>query len=80
MIIMVLELILSVLYKLLVSKIYFCYITDVLTPQEAVAFLRQNQNVEQHKIEELLNYGYPCYTTQIVWHFLFNFWTIYMKF
>lgn len=51
--------------QLLVSTIDFRYITDVITPEEAVEMLKQGQNGKQERIGELLKEGYPCYTTQV---------------
>lgn len=53
--------------ELLVSTIDFRYITDVVTPAEAVAFLRQNAAGKEQREKELLEVGYPCYTTQVGW-------------
>ncbi|XP_037042943.1 mitochondrial enolase superfamily member 1-like [Bradysia coprophila] len=53
--------------ELLVSTIDFRYITDVVTPAEAVEFLRQNAAGKEKREKELLEVGYPCYTTQVGW-------------
>ncbi|XP_055305828.1 mitochondrial enolase superfamily member 1-like [Sitodiplosis mosellana] len=52
---------------LLVSTIDFRYISDVVTPAEAVKMLKEGQNGKQQRIDELLKNGYPCYTTQVGW-------------
>lgn len=51
----------------MVSTIDFRYITDVITPNEAIEILQNNQMGKQKRVEELLKIGYPCYTTQIGW-------------
>lgn len=53
--------------QLLVSTIDFRYITDAITPHEAITILKQNQSVKEARVNELLETGYPCYTTQIGW-------------
>lgn len=51
----------------LVSSINFHYITDALTPEEAVAILERNQSTKQERETELLRSGYPAYTTSVGW-------------
>lgn len=51
--------------QLLVSTIDFRYITDAITPAEAIAMLKDGQNGQQQRVDELLATGYPCYTTQV---------------
>lgn len=51
--------------QLLVSTIDFRYISDVITPAEAIEFLKRSQKDKQQRIDELLTQGYPCYTTQV---------------
>lgn len=53
------------LFQLLVSTIDFRYITDVVTPAEAVELLRQNAAGKEKREKELREVGYPCYTTQV---------------
>lgn len=36
-----------------------------MTPAEAVEFLRQNAAGKEQREKELLEVGYPCYTTQV---------------
>ncbi len=50
-----------------VSCIDFRYITDALTPEEAVAILERNQSTKQEREAELLRVGYPAYTTSVGW-------------
>lgn len=51
----------------LVSCIDFTYITDAITPQEALEILKKNENTKQQREEELLKNGYPAYTTSAGW-------------
>lgn len=52
-------------FQLLVSTIDFRYITDVVTPAEAVELLRNNAAGKEKREKELREVGYPCYTTQV---------------
>lgn len=47
------------------STIDFRYITDAITPAEAIEILQNAESSKMDRIEELLKDGYPCYTTQI---------------
>lgn len=51
----------------LVSCIDFSYITDVITPQEALEMLRKNEDTKKKRIEYLYKNGYPAYTTSAGW-------------
>lgn len=51
----------------LVRCIDFSYITDVLTPEEALQMLQTKAGGKQERIEYLLNNGYPAYTTSAGW-------------
>lgn len=51
--------------QLLVQCIDFRYISDVITPQEAVAILNNSQSGKAERVQELMQNGYPCYTTQV---------------
>ncbi|MBS1507329.1 MAG: L-fuconate dehydratase [Bacteroidetes bacterium] len=51
----------------LVSCIDFTYITDAITPDEAVAILSKLESTKQERINQLLNTGYPGYTTSAGW-------------
>ncbi|XP_055688243.1 mitochondrial enolase superfamily member 1-like [Lutzomyia longipalpis] len=53
--------------ELLVSTIDFRYISDVITPAEAIEMLKKAQEGKEERIEELLKTGYPAYTTQVGW-------------
>ncbi|MEQ9408484.1 MAG: L-fuconate dehydratase [Fuerstiella sp.] len=50
-----------------VSCVDFRYITDALTPSQAVELLSRQQNTRQQRIEELSDSGYPSYTTSAGW-------------
>lgn len=52
-------------FQELVSTIDFRYITDVLTKEEAIKLLKAKQAGKQERIKELLEKGYPAYTTQV---------------
>lgn len=47
------------------SVIDFRYISDVITPQEAIEMLKSMEAGKEKRTEELLVKGYPAYTTQI---------------
>ncbi len=51
----------------LVSCIDFTYITDAITPEEALNILKANSNSKQERIDYLLKRGYPAYTTSAGW-------------
>jgi L-fuconate dehydratase len=51
----------------LVSTIDFSYITDVLTPDEAVAMLRASRDGFEAREAEMRADGYPAYTTSTGW-------------
>ncbi len=51
----------------LVACIDFTYITDALTPEEALQILRKQENSKQTRINYLLANGYPGYTTSAGW-------------
>lgn len=51
----------------LVSCIDFTYITDAITPKEALALLKKKESSKQGRIENLLKNGYPAYTTSAGW-------------
>jgi L-fuconate dehydratase len=51
----------------LVACIDFRYITDALTPAEALAILRRNAPAKAERIAELERDGYPAYTTSAGW-------------
>jgi L-fuconate dehydratase len=51
----------------IVSLIDFRYITDALTPEEALDLLKVMQNGQEAREQDLLNTGYPAYTTSAGW-------------
>lgn len=51
----------------LVRCIDFRYITDCITPQEALSLLKQRAEGKAQRLERLLQEGYPCYTTSAGW-------------
>jgi L-fuconate dehydratase len=51
----------------LVSCIDFHHITDVLTPDEAMAILERHAGTKGTREAELLRDGYPAYTTSVGW-------------
>ena len=51
----------------LVSCIDFRYITDALTPEEALEILRLKESTRGVREEEMLERGYPAYTTSAGW-------------
>lgn len=51
----------------LVSCIDFRYISDAITPEEAVEFLHKRSVGKDKRIEDLLANGYPAYTTSAGW-------------
>ena len=53
--------------KELVSCIDFTYITDAITPYEALEIIERNESTKQDRINKLLEKGYPAYTTSAGW-------------
>jgi L-fuconate dehydratase len=51
----------------IVRCIDFRYITDALTPEEALAILRENEPTRAVRIAEMERDGYPAYTTSAGW-------------
>jgi L-fuconate dehydratase len=51
----------------LVSCIDFRYITDALTPQQALEILKANESTKQARVEEMERDGLPAYTTSAGW-------------
>lgn len=51
----------------LVRCIDFRYLTDCITPEEALALLTAQQPDKAARIRQLEQYGYPCYTTSAGW-------------
>lgn len=51
----------------LVACVPFSYITDALTPEEALEILQRNSGTRQVREHEMLEHGYPAYTTSAGW-------------
>lgn len=51
----------------LVSCVDFTYITDAITPEEALELLKNKASTKQERVENLLKNGYPAYTTSAGW-------------
>ncbi|CAZ97609.1 L-fuconate dehydratase [Zobellia galactanivorans] len=51
----------------LVRCVDFTYITDAVTPEEALAMLKKNEGTKQERIARLKASGYPAYTTSAGW-------------
>src|SRR5262245_6480542 len=51
----------------LVSAIPFDYLTDAITPDEALEILQRNASTRAEREAELINRGFPAYTTSAGW-------------
>lgn len=51
----------------IVKLIDFRYLTDAITPDEAMNILQANEDQKTQRIEKLKVEGYPCYTTSAGW-------------
>ena len=51
----------------LVRCVDFTYITDAITPQEALVMLKEKESSKQERIAKLKQDGYPAYTTSAGW-------------
>lgn len=51
----------------LISCVDFTYITDAITPDEALQLLKSKEASKQERIDTLLRDGYPAYTTSAGW-------------
>ncbi|MDY7393993.1 L-fuconate dehydratase [Aureibaculum sp. 2210JD6-5] len=51
----------------IVSCVDFTYITDAITPDEAIELLKNKASSKQERIDKLLESGYPAYTTSAGW-------------
>jgi L-fuconate dehydratase len=51
----------------IVACVPFSYITDALTPDEALAILKRHEATKQQRTEKMLAHGYPAYTTSAGW-------------
>jgi L-fuconate dehydratase len=61
------KLLLDMTPEQLVSTIDFRYITDALTPEEALEILRKNLPTRAAREAEMLEQGFPAYTTSAAW-------------
>jgi L-fuconate dehydratase len=50
-----------------VGCIDFRYLTDAITPDEALSILNRHAATKENRIQELLRSGYPAYTTSAGW-------------
>jgi len=50
-----------------VACVDFRYITDALTPEEALELLRRNEPTKAEREAEMLRDGFPAYTTSVGW-------------
>jgi len=51
----------------LISCVDFSYLTNAITPEEALEILKKNESGKKERIENLRKNGYPAYTTSIGW-------------
>ena len=51
----------------LVACIDFRYLTDAITPEDALGILRRNADTRHNREQEMLECGYPAYTTSAGW-------------
>src|SRR4030095_7684278 len=51
----------------LISCVPFSYITDALTPDEALKLLKCRETTKERREAEILQTGYPAYTTSAGW-------------
>ena len=51
----------------IVSCVPFSYISDALTPEEALAILKRHEPTKRQRIDKMLALGYPAYTTSAGW-------------
>lgn len=51
----------------MVKAAAFRYITDALTPEEALAMLKEKEAGKKAREEDVKKRGYPAYTTSVGW-------------
>ncbi|PIB29510.1 fuconate dehydratase [Maribacter sp. 4U21] len=51
----------------LVGCVDFTYITDAITPDEALTLLKKKESTKKERIAHLVKNGYPAYTTSAGW-------------
>lgn len=61
------ELIVGMSPEEIIQCLDFTYVTDALTPDEALAILRKAQPGKEERLKKLMNDGYPGYTTSAGW-------------
>lgn len=61
------KLLLGMAPEQLVSTIDFRYITDAITPDEALEILRRNMPTRAAREAEMMENGFPAYTTSAAW-------------
>jgi L-fuconate dehydratase len=51
----------------IVRCVDFRYITDAITPEQAIELLRRNESTRADRVSDLMRDGYPAYTTSAGW-------------
>lgn len=51
-----------------VKCVAFRYITDAITPEEALTLLRSKEAGKKERLARVMEEGYPSYTTSVGWH------------
>ena len=49
------------------KSVAFRYITDVITPEEALVMLKEKQATKAEREKRMLEEGYPAYVTSAGW-------------
>ena len=52
----------------IIRSIDFSYITDAITPDEALALLKERVSCKETRLATLERHGYPAYTTSVGWY------------
>jgi len=52
----------------IIRSIDFSYITDAITPTEALALLNERASCKETRLATLERHGYPAYTTSVGWY------------
>lgn len=50
-----------------VKSVSFRYITDAITPEEALKMLKDKESTKKQREEDVIKRGYPAYTTSVGW-------------
>ena len=53
----------------LISCIDFRYITDVLTPEEAIKILKEKAPTKDQRLDQLMKFGIAAYNTSVGWYY-----------